>query len=302
MPFNGRVDPKYFFPSPTHEEALARLHFLVENRRRLGLVLGAAGCGKSLVLEVFAGQLRRSGRAVAKLNLLNLDAAELLWQIAVDFGLNPPPSALPTSLWRHLDDRLLEHRFRQLDTIVLLDNAEHACRGVLPHIARLAGHDPSPDARLTVVLTVEKSNVGDLGNRLLEMADLRIDLEPWTQEDVEGFLTSSLAQAGRKEKIFTEEAVVKLHELSAGVPRRVVRFADLALLAGAGAELTEIDAEVVHSVQQELGAVEVSARVQKQLRVFVVRPSRLPGQARRLHHKLFLDRHLRPVPPDRRSV
>ena len=42
MPFNGRVDPKYFFPSPTHEEALARLHFLVENHRRLGIVLGVA--------------------------------------------------------------------------------------------------------------------------------------------------------------------------------------------------------------------------------------------------------------------
>jgi len=257
MPFNGLVDPRFFFPSPTHEEALARLHFLVGNHRRLGLVIGAAGCGKSLVLEVFAGQLRRSGRAVAKLNLLGLDATEMLWQIAVDFGSNPPPSASPISLWRNLDDRLLEHHFRQLDTVILLDNAEQACRGALPHIARLAGNDSSSGTRLTVVLTVEKSSVGDLGNRLLEMADLRIDLEPWSQEDVEGFLTSSLARAGRKKKIFTEEAVAKLHDLSGGVARRVGQIADLALLAGAGAELTKIDAEMVHSVQQELGAVGV---------------------------------------------
>jgi hypothetical protein len=31
--------------------------------------------------------------------------------------------------------------------------------------------------------------------------------------------------------------------------------------------------------------------VQDQLRGIVVQPSRLPGQARRLHHNLFLDRH-----------
>jgi type II secretory pathway predicted ATPase ExeA len=57
--------------------------------------------------------------------------------------------------------------------------------------------------------------------------------------------------------MFTEDAVAKLFDLSGGIPRRVVQLADLALLAGAGAELPQIDAEVVHSVYQELGAVEV---------------------------------------------
>jgi general secretion pathway protein A len=257
MPFNGRVDPRYFYPSPTHEEALARLHFLVENHRRLGIVMGPVGYGKSLLLEVFAGQLRRSGRAVAKLNLLGLDAAEMLWRIAVDLGLNPPPAASPTNLWRALDDRLQEHRYRQLDTVILLDDAEEAGRNVLPHIARLAENDPAPDARLTVILAVEKANVYSLGNRLLEQADLRIDVEPWTSEDIDGFLASSLTQAGGKKGIFTEDAVARLYELSGGVPRRVVHLADLALLAGAGAELSKIDGEVVQSVHQELAAVEV---------------------------------------------
>lgn len=32
-PFRGLLDPKFFYQSPTHEEALARLHFLVEQRR-----------------------------------------------------------------------------------------------------------------------------------------------------------------------------------------------------------------------------------------------------------------------------
>jgi type II secretory pathway predicted ATPase ExeA len=257
MPFNGRVDPRYFFPSPTHEEAIARLHFLVENHRRLGLVLGAVGYGKSLILEVFAEQLRRSGRAVAKLNLLGLDAAEILWRIAVELGLNPPPFASTTALWRALDDRLAEHRFRQLDTVILLDDADTAERSVLPHIARLADHDSSPDSRLTVILAVEKMNVAHLGNRLLELSDLRIDIEPWTLEDVEGFLTSSLSQAGSKKKIFAADAVAKLHELSGGIPRRIVQLADLALLAGAGAELKQIDAEVIQSVCEELRPVEV---------------------------------------------
>ena len=53
-PFREALDWRRFYPSPMHEEALARLEFLVTDRRRLGLLLGAPGCGKSLVLEVFA--------------------------------------------------------------------------------------------------------------------------------------------------------------------------------------------------------------------------------------------------------
>ena len=61
-PFRNCLDPQSFYQSPTHEEALARLHFLVEQHRRLGLLLGPAGSGKSLLLEVFAAATRRRGR------------------------------------------------------------------------------------------------------------------------------------------------------------------------------------------------------------------------------------------------
>jgi general secretion pathway protein A len=257
MPFHGLLDPEYFFPSPTHDEAIARLHFLVENHRRLGLVLGPVGCGKSLLFEVFARQLRRKGQAVAKLKLLSLDADEMLLHIAVEWGLNPPASASTMQLWRVLEDRLAEHRYRQIESVVLIDDAEEAGRNVLPHLTRLIEHDPSPNAGLTVLLAVEKSNVSYLGNRLMELTDLRIDIEPWTAEDVEGFLTSTLSKAGAKRTIFTSDACAKIHEIAGGSPRKVVQLADLAMVVGAGAELSEIDADVVLSVHHELSAVEV---------------------------------------------
>ncbi len=65
-PFRGLADPRFFYCSPTHDEALARLTFLVENRRRLGLLLGEPGSGKTLVLKVLsttAGQPPLPGRA-----------------------------------------------------------------------------------------------------------------------------------------------------------------------------------------------------------------------------------------------
>ena len=99
--------------------------------------------------------------------------------------------------------------------------------------------------------------MGCLGRQLLELAELRIDVVPWEQSDTEDFLNSSLVHAGRQSPTFADPAVALIHQLSGGIPRRITQLADLALLAGAGAELQQIDAETVESVYHELGVIEV---------------------------------------------
>ncbi len=135
-PFRGALDPHLFFPSPTHEEALARLHFLVEDHRRLGLLLGAPGTGKSLTLEVFARRLRRAGAQVANINLLGLDIHEFLWLTAAELGVNPDRRDDPFHLWRSVLDRLTENRYQQLDTVILLDDADEANPQLQEHLVR----------------------------------------------------------------------------------------------------------------------------------------------------------------------
>ena len=86
-PFRGNLDPRFFHQGPTHEEALARLQFLVEEHRTLGLLLGEAGTGKSLILEILARSLGRVGRQSAKLSLAGLDPHGFLWQLAGQLGV-----------------------------------------------------------------------------------------------------------------------------------------------------------------------------------------------------------------------
>jgi len=256
-PFRSCLDPRFFYHSPTHEEALARLHFLVEQRRRVGLLMGVAGSGKSLLLEVFAGQLRQSGRPVAQANLLGVEPAEILCLLAAGLELNLDPTQPIARLWRSLTDRLAEFRYQQLNTIILLDDVDRAASPILDLVTRLAQHDPSPASRLTIVLAGQRTRMSRIGDCLLNLAELRIDVEPWEQSDTEAFLSSSLAQAGRQSSVFADPAVTRLHELSRGVPRRINQLADLALVAAAGEELQQIDAEVVDSVFHELSVIEV---------------------------------------------
>ncbi len=252
-PFASGLDRKRFFRSPTHDEALARLHFLIDEQRRLGLLLGAAGSGKSLVLEVLAHELKRRAAAVVRLNLLAVGEHEFLWQLAHAAGLFPCRSEPLHSLWRAITNRLAEHRCQQLHTIVLLDDADEASPEVLEHVVRLAQHDVVSRSLLTLVLTGAGHRLARLGPRLLGLSELRVDLDPWDLEDTAQFLADALAGAGREEPIFDEQAVRRIHELAFGAPRRIGQLADLCLLVGAAGDLTSIDEETVEAVSQELG-------------------------------------------------
>jgi len=254
-PFRASLDLGYFHNSPVHEEALARLHFLVADRRRVGLLLGPRGSGKSLLLQVFASELRSAGHAVAPVSLLGLGQGSLLRELATGLGLYPEGPESIGCLWQSLVDRISEFRYQQLPTVVLLDDADQGGPEAITLVTRLAQHDLRPDSRLTLVLAGRQVGVGRLGRTLLELAELRMDLAPWEPADTEAYLTASLSRAGCARSVFEPSAVARLHELGQGIPRRIRHLADLSLLAGAGRDLARIDAQTVESVFDELGVV-----------------------------------------------
>jgi type II secretory pathway predicted ATPase ExeA len=189
--------------------------------------------------------------------LLGVEPSEFPALLAAGLEMDPPPGAPVHVLWRSIDDRLAEYRYQCLRSVVLLDDADQAKPDVLAQVARLAQLQQGPDSPLTLVLAGRPQQAGQLGDALLERVELRIDLGPWEEADTENFLMTSVSRAGGKSPVFTPPAVTRLHELSGGIPRRITQLADLALLAGAGRHLREVDAQTVESVYQELGVIEV---------------------------------------------
>jgi len=265
-PFRGSLDPRFFHQGPTQDEALARLHFLVEERRVLGLFLGEAGTGKSFVLNVFAAQLGRVGRQTALVSLSGLSLHEFLWAVGGQLGVESLPTASTFALGRALDDHIAANRYQQIATILLLDDADAARPAVLDELGRLAQLDTSPEGRLSLVLAAQPQRLHKLGARLLELADLRIDLDGWDRDDTIAFVKQSLAQAGRSTPVFSEAALERLHELTGGIPRRVKQLADMALLAGAGGNLIQIEQATIDAVFRELGVVTTQASLSETFR------------------------------------
>ncbi len=254
-PFRGNLDPQFFHQGPTQDEALARLHFLVEERRTLGMLLGASGSGKSMLLDIFGRQMGIVAQQHALVNLVGLDSQEFLWLLAGQLGIEAAPRTSALALSRKLVDHVVANRYQRIGTVLLLDDADEAQAEVLDQVVRLAQVDVSRDACLTIVLAAQPARVSSLGNRLLELAELRIDLEGWEADDTATFVKSALALAGRSTPVFSEAALAQLHHRSCGIPRRVKQLADLALLAGAGQNLAQIESDTIDSVFRELGVV-----------------------------------------------
>jgi general secretion pathway protein A len=248
----GTAEPVFFAGLP-QQESLARLRFLVHHGRRLGLVLGEAGWGKSLVLDLFAEECRRANWHVASMNLLSQSVREFQWRLAELLHAGPRPSDDGLRLVRRLEERWHQNSLQQENIVLLLDNADQAGADVLTQLVRFSQLPASQVGNVTMVLSARGSQINRLGSRLLELVELRVDLEPWDADDTIGYLQLALIEAGAERPIFDDAALDEIHRLSAGVPRQVNRLADFALVAGSSAKLEMIDAETVVAAHAALG-------------------------------------------------
>jgi type II secretory pathway predicted ATPase ExeA len=251
-PFRAAAGSASYHLSPTHEEALARLHFLVENRRRLGLLLGDLGSGKTLLLTRFASEIRSQGIDAVFLPGFGTRDGELLSALLEGLSLGSRREEPERVLWGRLADHLVERRYQRTPAVLIVDDADAAREEALTAVVRILKLDAAAEPQITVVLSAEPRCASRLGARLLDMAELRIDLERWTPEETGEFVQQTLANAGHAGQLFEPRAVERLHELAGGRPRRVGQIADLALIAAAGQQRSSIDAATVETVFREL--------------------------------------------------
>jgi general secretion pathway protein A len=233
-----------FYQGESQTEALARLRYAADQQRH-AVLLGERGVGKSLLLQRYAGERRQRGSGVALIGLAGLSQRELLWQVAAGLSLAPQPEDDAIRLFRRLADAAAA-RMAGISTLLLLDDAEQVGADTRTQILRLLSLG-SGAPWLTLVIAAGLRAAARLGEELLDAADLRIDLEPWSEADTIGYLQHALVEAGANRPIFEDEALAALYALTDGIPRRVNRLADHALLGAAAEGHDMVDAAMVEA-------------------------------------------------------
>ena len=240
------------YPTESLAEATARADYLISQGRRMGVLIGKRGVGKTTSLASIEAEQRHVGTQVIRIDAEAISSRELLWRLAEGLETIPDPADTVIQLWQLIEDRLRENRLQGRPTAMLVDDASDLGPDVQQQLARLAKLECFADAKWTLILAMHDGSFGRINETLLHLIDLRIDLTHWSSEETHGFVQTSLVDAGRYEPIFSDHAIDQIHELTQGLPRHVIRLADYALLTGATDQASMIDAEIVERAFQAL--------------------------------------------------
>lgn len=258
-PFDGSLEPASLHVGAPQEEALARLEWLLVQGQRCGLMVGGSGMGKSHLAAVAARRLAGLGAEVAVLSLRGLPAGDWLELLLERLPLDPQSRSEPLRPWQKLENRLRENMLMERSTVLILDDVDQAPADAAAGIARLVAAPEPRFARTLVIATATPQGLPVVPEEIRQRAAVRIDLGPWTDDEIAAFLSAGLEHAGGDPGGFSPQAVATLARFSGGVPRDVSRLARLAVVAAAGDDVERIDAATIERVWRELAPTEQPA-------------------------------------------
>jgi type II secretory pathway predicted ATPase ExeA len=250
-PFERSFAADRFFSSPIHEEAMARLLFLVEEFRRTGIVIGAAGTGKTYLLKLFQQRSERSGRLTVRCDATGLDGHELVGQVANGCLAACDSDASSARIWNALQARFAALALIQQPVVMIFDHfdlVEFSCQQSVCRLRQLAD---AIGLKLTIILATSNRVIS---SALQDLIELRIDLVPWTIAETKEFITTAIAQTGVSHEIFTDGAIHSIHDFTGGVPANIVSLCNLSLYAAMGGDEQIVTRELIEAAVGEMPA------------------------------------------------
>ena len=257
-PFENGADPQFYFPAETHQAALLKLRYAVENRRGGALLCGAAGTGKTLIVAMLREALGEICSPFVHLVYPQMTPAELLAYLAEELDGMPSTTAAVHESIRRIQDALAENAKKGRHTVIVVDEA-HLIENsqMLETLRLLLNFGPDGKTGMTLILAGQPGILPLLDRmpQLEERLGVKCLLRPFTMQETGEYAAHRLNNAGAKRPIIAAEAVPTLHELTRGIARQINRLCDLALLVGFAEEQHTLSAAHFEAVCRELVAV-----------------------------------------------
>ena len=252
-PFDNGCDPQFYYPSESHQVTLLKLRYALDHPRGAALLAGAAGLGKSLLAQTLLADLPESFGPLIHVKFPQMSPPQLLALIAEELtGRNMDNATADRSVLA-IQRTLSKNEQEGRRAVIVIDEA-HLLRDTdaLETLRLLMNFAPS----WTLVLVAQPALLPVLERtpELEERIGVQCLLRPLSVEESIGYISHRMSAAGAAdvESIFDPAALDVMYQLSGGIPSRINRLGDLALLIGLAEEQRRVTADHVAAVAAEL--------------------------------------------------
>ena len=253
-PFNMTPNPRFFFSSIKHTEALDSLVYAISERKGFVVITGEIGSGKTTVCRALLNRLD-SKTETALVTNTHISGKDLLSVILEDLEVEYTAGS-KSKLLSQLNTYLIEQLRQDHNVVLIIDEAQNLTPSVLEEVRMLSNLETETEKLIQIILMGQPELKKKLGLSKLEQLRQRIavfyHLFPLTSSETKEYVLHRLKIAsGRDVSFFTEEALGLVYRFSKGVPRLINQICDSALLSGYIYEIKLIDKKIMKEVIAE---------------------------------------------------
>jgi type II secretory pathway predicted ATPase ExeA len=256
-PFDNSPNPRFFYLSPEHEEALVRMVYTVRHRKGCGMLTGEYGCGKTTLSRALIQRLEAERYEIGLLTNPSWNAIDFLREALYQLGQETAETSKPALL--HLLNDLFFRNFRDgRDTVLIVDEAHLIDDDTVFEELRLLRNFQTDDRFLVTILLIGSPELASRVRRLKHLDQritIRYHLNTLDYAHTTAYVAHRLTMAGRTTPIFTEEAVKLIYDFTRGTPREINNLCDVALLVGYTKRAHEIGDRIIAEVIKDMVGV-----------------------------------------------
>ena len=255
-PFPVAPATDLYFPASSIEQARGTLARLIERAEGPGMVIGAAGTGKTLLCQVLAQQFSEQFQIAQLASGQICTRRALLQAVLYSMGL-PYRSRAEGELRLSLNEHLTSKELPGKGVVLIIDEAHGLPLLLLEEIRQITNLAKNGEPSVRLVLVGSARLEENLASPKLESFSQRIAarcyLNCFEPAETHQYVKAQVSLArGSDKPIFTEEGLKTIHRATDGVPRLVNQVCDHALVLGFAGGVKQIDEHGVEEAWADL--------------------------------------------------
>ncbi len=252
-PFENAPNPRFFYESRGHLEAITRLLLAVQSRKPLALLTGDYGCGKTILCQTVMDRLSHNEYVIGQVTNPRMEAVDLIREIAYQLGEDVHSHSKYDVV--HAFNSLLDrYAGAGKHCAVFVDEAQLISDFmVLEDLRLLLNYQRKGQYLLTIIL-VGQTELRDRLRpipQLMQRIALRFHVPTLEPDEVGSYIRFRIETAGGKGDIFSADAIQEIASASRGNPREVNADCDLSLLVAALSGKAQVGVEEAREAIRE---------------------------------------------------